>query len=109
MDPRLVLTQSLCFPDIANNADPVSRRMRTEELVASTEFSGLPRYGPNVIQKPPGWHLQRLGDLVEDDDGRVAHPALDAADVGPVARQAAAKASAITAPPNLRMLIFSSI
>ncbi len=36
------------------------------------------------IQQGTGRHLQRPGDLVEDDHGGISDPALDAADVGPV-------------------------
>lgn len=46
--------------------------------------SAFPRHPPGLIKQLPRRHLQRLGDLIEDDNRRITHTALDAADVGPV-------------------------
>ena len=60
-----------------------------------SRFAGAWRF----IQKPGGGDIQRLGDFGENHDGRVAHAALDAADIGAV--QAAIKGKALLREPEL--------
>lgn len=63
----------------ACGAREVQSFVATAERSRRAAGSAAPARPLHVLEELAGRHLQRLGDLVEDDHRRVAHAALDAA------------------------------